>query len=88
MDANEVTLKYQHNCGPITDRLSTCEQFLEIQMSGKKVRVSSNDDIVFTEHGFCCVVNVVKEGDQVWFVVRKYREVLSAFMYPYDSVKK
>ena len=87
VDENEVTLKYQHNCGPITDRLSNCEQFLEIKMSGKKVRVSSNDDIVFTEHGFCCVVNVVKEGDQVWFVVRKYREVLSVFMYPCDSVK-
>lgn len=56
-------------------------------MLGKRIRVSSNDDVVLTEYGFCCVVNIVQIRSHVYLVVRKYRDVTSAFTYPCDSLK-
>ena len=87
VNKNQAVLNYEHNSGPLGDCSDHCNQYLEVTMLGKRIRVSSNDDVVLTEYGFCCVVNIVQIRSHVYLVVRKYRDVTSAFTYPCDSLK-
>ena len=56
-------------------------------MFGKTVTVSSNDDAVLCSVGYCCVMNIVRVRNKVYFVVRQHRKDDSIFDYPCDSGK-
>ena len=84
---NVAFLSYKHNSGPLGDLSEPCDQYLEIEMFGKTIRVSSNDDTILCSIGYCCVFNIVRIRNKVYFVVRKYREQESVFDYPCDSKK-
>ena len=86
-NADEVTLNYRHNSGPSGPFVDNDGEYLQVDAFGKRLRVCSNDDTVFTAKGYCCVVNVVLVGNQVWLGVRKYSSVTSMFGFPCDSKK-
>ena len=85
VDNDIVKLSMEHNSGPLCECQEDCKQYLSAEVFGKKIRVNSNDDIVLTSKGYCCVSNIVHEGEHIYVIARKYEQVEDVFEYPCKS---
>ena len=80
-----VKLSMPHDTGPVVDCSDSVKQYSQADCFGKRIRVNSNNDVVWTSEGYCCISNIVKEGDHVYVICRVFLDVVDVFTKPCKS---
>ena len=80
-----VKLSFNHSCGPVVGCGDCVKQYMEAVFLGKKLRVNSNNDVVYTSRGYCCISNIVQEGEHVFVIGRFYLQCVDVFTVPCKS---
>ena len=87
-DSNcDSQLKNQHFNGPLGGyvRLDNIKQYSEVRYNGKIFSLADKNNVVFWEHSYCKICNILQVDEHVVFLVKRFLQVSDVFDYPCAS---
>jgi hypothetical protein len=82
----DVTLKKQHRAGPVVAGFINFKQYKEVHMNDYVLKTYGGDNcICFGDRHIGIVKNIVSDGNEIYLIVKRFKNLKAAFLEPLVS---